>query len=110
MKKRRARDPEGDARRRIAKAAEAHAHALTLKIGRPANEAPRPWLEAADAFEVAADAWREAGEDDLAQNADNHAQNIIAVIRIAYKVPDTLARRMERWELRRETAFPRGRR
>ena len=60
------------------------ANLLANAIGAPAREAPRRWLEVADALEVAEDAWREAGDEDRADNVRAKRQNILTTIKLAY--------------------------
>ena len=68
-----------------AAAAESHANALMRAIRAPlASEAPARWLEVADAFEVAEDAWLEAGDEDRADNVHAKRQNILTTIRLIY--------------------------
>ena len=66
-----------------------YANGLSLAISAPSREAaaraPRRWLEVADALEVAEDAWREAGDDDRADNARVQRHNILTTIRLAYE-------------------------
>ena len=50
-----------------------------------AREAPRPWLRAADAWEVAADAFEEAGLPEKANQANASAHNIYETIRYGYE-------------------------
>ena len=60
------------------------ANLLANAIGAPAREAPRRWLEVADALEVAEDAWHEAGDEDRADSARAKRQNILTTIKLAY--------------------------
>lgn len=72
-----------------------HAADMSVEVGRlygSASEAPRQWLEVADAFEVAADALEEAGRLTMANQANAYAHNIFVTIRSGYGP-------IESWEL-----------
>ena len=63
---------------------ERQANGLSIAIDAPAFEEPTRWLEVADAYEVAEDAWREAGDEDRAENVAAKRQNILTTIKLAY--------------------------
>ena len=90
------RDPDEHAARAYRHALDVTAEAQTYGSAR---EAPRPWLEAAEAWEVAADAFEEARLPDKADQANVTAHNIFATIRLAY-VP-TESRELYRQRRRR---------
>ena len=66
-----------------AAALESDANEFALSIRAPASAAPRRWLEVADAFEVAEDAWQEAGDEDRAERVHSKRENILTTIKLA---------------------------
>ena len=86
------RDP--DRATRVALDAENHASELTLAIYRhghaqPGGARPRDWQKVADALEVAADAWRMAGDEMRAKTVDKRLHDLLVEMRSAYMVRES---------------------
>ena len=84
------RDPERA--RRIALQAEEHVAALTratYQNARPGGTRPADWHPVADALEVAADAWRAAGDERRAAAVDIRLSNLLGLMRGPYEVVES---------------------